>query len=90
MNQSGATVNISLTLYKPNAFGQCGSVSFANIGGNSNVMANLPSGYWYAYAWATAKGKSFTVSGSFYAQPSVFDKLELCIRSRLIKYTPQC
>ncbi len=90
MNQTTATVNISLNLYKPNAFGQCGSISYANVTKGSNVMANLPSGYWFAYAWATGKGKNFTITGSFYVQPAVFDKLELCVRSSVLKYTPQC
>ncbi len=90
MNQSGATVNVSLTMYKPNAFGECGAVSYANLGSNANLMANLPAGDWYAYAWATDKGKSFTVSGSFFVQPAQFDKLELCVRNNTIKYTPQC
>ncbi len=90
INQTGAMVNISLTLYKPNAFGQCGSLSYANISGTGTVMADLPEGYWNAYAWASGKGKSFTVSGSYYVQPSQFDKLELCIRNNAVRYTPQC
>ncbi len=90
INQSGAMVNISLTLYKPNKFGQCGSISYANLAGSASLMTNLPEGDWNAYAWATAKGKSFTVSGSFYVQPAQFDKLDLCVRTNLIRYTPQC
>ncbi|HEX8992041.1 MAG TPA: hypothetical protein VF784_10225 [Anaerolineales bacterium] len=90
INQSGATVNISLTLYTPNKFGQCGSISYANLAGSGSVMANLPEGNWNAYAWATGKGKTFTVSGSFFVQPAQFDKLELCVRTNLIRYTPQC
>ena len=90
INQSGATVNISLTLYTPNKFGQCGSISYANLAGSGSWMANLPEGNWNAYAWATGKGKSFTVSGSFFVQPAQFDKLELCVRTNLIRYTPQC
>lgn len=90
INQTGATVNISLTLYTPNKFGQCGSISYANLAGSGSVMANLPEGYWSAYAWASGKGKAFTVSGTFFVQPAQFDKLELCVRTNLIHYTPQC
>lgn len=89
-NQTGGTINISLNLYKPNKFGQCGSISYGNITNNATVMANLPEGYWFAYAWTASKTKNFTVTGSFYVQPAVFDKLELCVRTALIKYTPQC
>jgi hypothetical protein len=89
-NETNAVMNVSLTLYKPNAFGQCGSISYPNLGKNSSVMALLPSGYWYAYAWATVKGKNYTISGSFFVQPAQFDKLELCARSGNIVYKPQC
>lgn len=89
-NQTGATVNISLTLYKPNAYGQCGSISYSNVGKNSSVMVQLPSGYWYAYAWASGTSKGFTVSGSLLVQPAVFAKLELCVRTNLIKYSQAC
>jgi len=90
-NQSGGTINLSLNLYTPNAFGQCGAISYGNMGKNATVMAHLPAGYWYAYAWATLKGgKQVAVSGSFFVQPAQFDKLELCVRSDSIVYKPQC
>ena len=88
-NESNATINLSLNLYKPNQFGQCGAISFGGLSKGSTVMANLPAGYWSAYAWATG-AKPFTVSGSFFVQPAQFDKLELCIRSDSIKYAQSC
>lgn len=89
-NESDATINLSLNLYKPNAFGECGSISYANLTKNASVMAHLPAGYWFAYAWATANGKSFHSSGSFFVQPAQFDKLEVCVRSQNIVYSPAC
>jgi hypothetical protein len=89
-NQTGGTINISLNLYKKNDFGQCGSISYGGMSKGSSVTAELPSGFWFAYAWADAKGKSFTVTGSFYVQPAQFDKLELCVRTDNILYKPQC
>jgi hypothetical protein len=89
-NQTGGTISLSLNLYKPNAFGECGAISFADLSKGDSVSAQLPAGYWYAYAWATVKGKQFTVSGSFYVQEAQFDKLELCVRTGNIIYSPQC
>lgn len=89
-NQSGGTFNLSLNLYTPNAFGQCGSISYSNVGKGGTITVDLPSGYWFAYAWVSLKGTSREVSGSFYVQPAMFDKLELCVREDNIVYKPQC
>lgn len=88
-NQSGGSIILSLNLYQPNQFGQCGAISY-NLGKNDSVMAHLPAGYWYAYAWITLKGKQTTSSGSIFVQPAQFDKLELCIRKDNVVYGPAC
>ena len=90
-NQSGGTINLSLTLYTPNAFGQCGSISWGGVAKNGSITVGLPAGYWFAYAWVTLSGgKSAEVSGSFFVQPAQFDKIELCVRSEVIVYKPGC
>ncbi len=89
-NQTSATVSLSLNLYKPNSFGECGAISYANLHKGDQLMAELPSGYWYAYMWASAGKKNFTQSISFFVQPAQFDKLELCLRTDNIKYAPSC
>jgi hypothetical protein len=89
-NQTGGTINLSLNLYEPNAFGECGAISYANLTKNSSVTVDLPAGYWYAYAWASVNGSDFKTSGSFFVQPAQFDKIELCVRETLIVYKPQC
>ena len=89
-NQTGGTVNLSLNLYEKNAFGECGAISYANLGKNSSVMAGLPSGKWFAYAWAATPKESFKVRGSFFVQPAVFSKIELCVRQAVITYKPEC
>jgi len=89
-NHSGGTINLSLTLYSPNAFGQCGSISYANLAKNAGFTVELPAGYWFAYAWVTLKGSSREVSGSFFVQPAQFDKQELCVREDGIVYKASC
>ena len=89
-NETTGVVNLSLSLYKVNTFGQCGYLYYGNLHKNSSVMAQLPAGYWSAYAWATTKNKNFTAGGSFFVQPAQFDKLELCVRTERIVYSPQC
>ncbi len=89
-NETTGVVNLSLSLYKVNTFGQCGYLYYGNLHKNSSVMADLPAGYWSAYAWATTKNKNFTAGGSFFVQPAQFDKLELCVRTERIVYSPQC
>jgi hypothetical protein len=89
-NETSGTANLSLSLYKKNAFGQCGTMYLADLGKNSSAMAQLPSGSWYAYAWGTLKKGNFKSSGSFFVQPAQFAKIELCIREANIVYKPQC
>ena len=89
-NETSGTVNLSLNLTEVNDFGECGAISYTDFGKNSTQMAQLPSGYWFAYAWGTIKGASFHSAGSFYVQPAQFDKIELCVRDANIVYKPQC
>jgi hypothetical protein len=89
-NETSGPVSISLNLYTPNAFGQCGSISYGNLSKNASVTADLPAGYWYAYAWARSKDNSFTTSLSFFVQPAQFLKLELCVRDGKIVYKQSC
>jgi hypothetical protein len=89
-NDSGGSINLSLNLYNPNAFGQCGAISLS-IGKNGSQTIGLPAGDWYAYAWITLKGgDTSNASGSFFVQPAQFDKQELCVREEQIVYKPTC
>jgi hypothetical protein len=49
-NQNSGTTNISLNLYKPNSYGQCGSLSLT-LGKGASKTIQVASGYWFAYAW---------------------------------------
>ena len=89
-NETDGSVNVSLTLSEPNAFGECGVLSYPNLGKNSSVQAGLPSGNWSVYAWGTGKGGNINVGGAIYVQPAQFLKLELCIRSNVVKYAQAC
>ena len=85
-NKTGGSVILSLTLYTPNQFGECGAISAPDSG-----TVELPSGYWFAYAYITLKnGKQVSASTSFYVQPAQFDKIELCITENNIVYSPSC
>lgn len=88
-NQTGGSINLSLNLYNPNAFGQCGAISLS-LGKNGSQTVGLPAGDWFAYAWVTLQGSQSTSSGSFFVQPAQFDKIELCVRKDVIVYKPGC
>jgi hypothetical protein len=89
-NESSGTINISLNLYKPNEFGECGAISYAGVTKNDSITVGLPAGYWFAYAWGTHNGTSFKTTGYFFVQPAQFLKIELCVRDGLIVYKPTC
>ena len=89
-NETTGTISVSLTLYKKNAFGQCGYIVISNMSGNSSDTADLPAGSWSAYAWAKGKGSPVVGSGSFVVQPALSRKMEVCVRSGRIVYQSQC
>jgi hypothetical protein len=66
-NQTKSTVNVSLNLYKPNSFGQCGSLSYV-LGKGASKTVQVSSGSWYAFAWVldppSQVGYNFVVSTS--------------------------
>jgi hypothetical protein len=75
-NDTGGPLNLSLTLYEKNAFGQCGALSWANVGKNAKFIIEIPSGSWFAYAWITLPGGGSSESaGSFFLGPSKTDDL---------------
>jgi hypothetical protein len=77
-NTNKGRANISLNLYTPNLFGQCGSLSYSVAGGTKTKIA-IPSGSWYAYAWV--ENPPSTGSVSFFIGPSgTQDLLRLVIK----------
>lgn len=52
-NESGGTAALSLYMYTPNAFGQCGSFPSNPymLNKNEKLVVSLPKGQYYAYAW---------------------------------------
>jgi hypothetical protein len=89
-NETTDTISLSLSLYKPNAFGQCGYVVVGNIHKGGSDSTDLPAGYYSAFAWAKGKAGNFTVGGSFYVQPATSMKMEVCVRTDRITYKPAC
>jgi len=65
-NHSGGVISwLSLNL-RPNTFGQCGAISWANKPGYWKEIVSIPAGSWWAYAAIELKGgKSTNVSASF-------------------------
>jgi hypothetical protein len=83
-NETKSQVNLSLNLYQPNPFGQCGSVSYAIKGGEKRKIG-IPTGYWYAYSWVL--NPPSTGSVSFYIGPSGSDDLlRLVIKKDVIAW----
>ncbi len=62
---NASSITLSLNIYEPNAFGQCGSLSYVLKGYEKRILY-LPKGKWWAYAWIEYKnGDTSTSSGSF-------------------------
>jgi len=82
-NESGGvSLNLSLNLYEPNLFGQCGALSWSNKPGYWKEIIDIPSGKWFAYAWISYKGGTSSESvGSWILGPSKSnDLIRLVIR----------
>jgi hypothetical protein len=85
-NQNNSTVNISLNLYKPNLFGQCGSMSYVIAKGATRVI-QIPSGFWYAYAWVLEPAS--TASNSFVVGSGTSSGARLVIKKDTVTYFGQ-
>jgi len=83
-NTLKGNVNLSLTLWEPNLFGQCGSIGY-QLTKNQKLKVGIPSGSWYAYAWVLDPPS--TSEGSFYIGPSKSqDLLRLIIKEHVIAW----
>jgi hypothetical protein len=83
-NQSPGTANVSLNLWKPNLFAQCGALSYT-VKKGASLRINIPSGYWYAYSWVLDPPSTGSVS--FYIGPSkTQDLLRLVIKQDVIAW----
>ena len=86
-NETGGPINLSLNL-APNAFGQCGALSYS-VPKNGKQVINIPKGSWWAYAWITyANGSSGTSSGSFEIRPGDYDLLRIVVGKEVIRAIP--
>jgi hypothetical protein len=86
-NESGGSIRISLNL-APNAFGQCGALTY-NVPKNGSQVIDLPKGDWWAYAWVTYKdGTSGTSSGSFTIRVGDYDLLRIIVGPESIGTKP--
>lgn len=68
-NKSGGTVGLSLFMYTPNKFAQCGSHSSNPfpIGKGDSITVSIPKGNYYAYAWINMPdGRQVSAEGYFY------------------------
>lgn len=75
-NESGGTsLSLSLSLYEPNAVGQCGALLWAGKPKNWTETIEIPAGSWFAYAWITHEQGNTESSGSFVLGNSKSDDL---------------
>ncbi|MBI3168705.1 MAG: hypothetical protein HYZ22_09520 [Chloroflexi bacterium] len=68
-NNTGGTVGLSLYMYTPNKFAQCGSHSSNPfpIAKNASITVSLPKGNYYAFAWISyADGDQRSAEGYFW------------------------
>jgi hypothetical protein len=83
-NTLKSTVNLSLNLYKPNLFGQCGALSYVIKGMEKRKVA-IPSGYWAAFGWVEKPAS--TPYGEWFIGPSkTQDLLRIIIKEDVIAW----
>jgi len=90
-NNTKGPVTLTMGWSTKNAFGQCGYLSWSNIGRNSSITAYVPQTgggpcYW-AYAWINDPKQQTTVSGGGYCMNNP-DKWTLDIGYENFRLTP--
>jgi hypothetical protein len=75
---------VSLNLYKPNAFGECGALSYQVKKGYKQVI-QIPAGYWYVYTWVLDPPSTGEVSFFIGASKSK-DMLRLVIKKDVVAW----
>ena len=83
-NENKSTVNVSLNLYTPNSFGQCGALSYSLKGG-AKMNIQIPTGSWSAYSWVLDPPSTGSVSFIIGASKSK-DLLRLVIKKDVIAW----
>ncbi len=84
-NASEGDVNLSVNLWTPNAFGQCGALQFIIKKGGS-VTTTIPNGQYYGYAWVTLKnGTTSTSSGSWTMNVGYDDMVVIKVGNEVIR-----
>ena len=69
-NNTSGTVGLSIMIYTPNKFAQCGShpSNPFTIAKNGSVTVSLPKGQYYAYAWITKSDEQRSAEGYFWVK----------------------
>ena len=83
-NESPGTVNVSLNLYKPNLFGECGALSYQVKKGYKQVI-QIPAGYWYVYTWVLDPPSTGSVS-FFIGSSKSKDMLRLVVKKDVVAW----
>jgi hypothetical protein len=88
-NSTTGTIQwMSLNLAK-NAFGQCGALSYNNIGPGGKKIINLPKGDWYMWAGIVYKdGHSGNASGGCTIRIGDEDMLRILVKDEVIRCLP--
>ena len=88
-NASKGTIQwLSLNL-SDNAFGQCGALSYNNLGPGATKTIALPKGTWWAWAGISYKdGSSGNASGSCIVRIADEDMLRILVKDEVIRCLP--
>jgi hypothetical protein len=67
-NETGGTVSLTLFMYAPNRFGQCGSFPSNpyTLRKNEKLTISLPKGEYFAYAWTTYDDGDTSQAGGYF------------------------
>jgi hypothetical protein len=84
-NETKGQVNLSLNLYKPNEFGQCGSLSYVIKSGEKRKVV-IPSGSWSAFAWILNPASQVGPRDFYIGPSSSQDLLRLVIKKDVIAW----
>ncbi len=86
-NNTKGPVTLTIGKSVKDKFGQCGYLSWSNIGSHQSIRVDVPQGCYWAYAWINDPKKATTVSGGGYCMNNS-DKWTFDIGYDVIKLTP--
>jgi hypothetical protein len=84
-NENKSEVNLTLNLYTPNEFGQCGFLSYVIKSGEKRKVV-IPSGSWSAFAWVLNPASQAGPREFFIGSSGSQDLLRLVVKANIIAW----